>query len=244
MNYTKIYTAVLKVYQDCDIHSFPFSCEDVISHYGYHLISYRQAAEQRKELYDICMLCSQDAFLDKNNHMILYNPHALSNRPRFSLMHELGHIILEHQGEDDEQEKEANMFAGMLLAPPMAVHYSRLREPDRISSAFEISYDAACCALNQYYRWYEYVLASKMSSQDKQMYRHFYDEEAKCFVWTRHTCNICHSTILNSPLKTCPSCPSKVYVSYTPTYIPSKNMLHTVQNHTLRRAEQRWLYDV
>ena len=123
LNYDKIYAAVLGVYKDCDIHSFPFSCKEVIAHYGYRLLTYHQAAGQKEELYEICRLYSEDAFLDRTNRLVLYNPHVPGERPRFSQMHELGHIILDHHGEDEEQEKEANMFAGMLLAPSMAIHY-------------------------------------------------------------------------------------------------------------------------
>jgi Zn-dependent peptidase ImmA (M78 family) len=39
-------------------------------------------------------------------------------RQRFSIAHELGHHLLHHcHGENDLAEKEANIFAGALLAP-------------------------------------------------------------------------------------------------------------------------------
>lgn len=152
MNYEKVYAAVLDVYEYCQIRSFPFSCKEVFAHYGYRLMSYHEVSEQNPELYQMCTLYSEDAFMDRTNHLVLYNSSIPGQRPRFSQMHELGHIILGHEGEKEEQEKEANLFAGMVLTPSMAIHYSRLRNADDLAYAFQISYNAASCALSKYYR--------------------------------------------------------------------------------------------
>lgn len=157
MNYEKVYAAVLDVYEYCQIRSFPFSCKEVFAHYGYRLMSYHEVSEQNPELYQMCTLYSEDAFMDRTNHLVLYNSSIPGQRPRFSQMHELGHIILGHEGEKEEQEKEANLFAGMVLTPSMAIHYSRLRNADDLAYAFQISYNAASCALSKYYRWYNHV---------------------------------------------------------------------------------------
>ena len=115
MNYEKVYAAVLDVYEYCQIRSFPFSCKEVFAHYGYRLMSYHEVSEQNPELYQMCTLYSEDAFMDRTNHLVLYNSSIPGQRPRFSQMHELGHIILGHEGEKEEQEKEANLFAGMVF---------------------------------------------------------------------------------------------------------------------------------
>ena len=107
------------------------------------------------------------------------------------------------EADKEEQEKEANLFAGMVLTPSMAIHYSRLRNADDLAYAFQISYDAASCALSKYYRWYNHVLAYKMSPLDKRMYRHFYNQDKKCFVWNRHECSSCHKALYNCTCQLC-----------------------------------------
>lgn len=64
--------------------------------------------------------------MDKNGiSFILYKRAMSDERKRFTVAHELGHIILEHitfggdssQLSSSSQEKEANQFAGSLLVP-------------------------------------------------------------------------------------------------------------------------------
>lgn len=246
MNYEKIYSAVLDVYQKCQIYSFPFSCKDVLARYGYRLMSYHEIAKQNKELSQMCALYSEDAFMDRAHHLILYNSDVPGLRPRFTQMHELGHIVLAHEGEKEEQEKEANLFAGMILAPSMAIHYSHLRDPEDLSCAFQISYDAATCALRQYYRWYNHVLAHKMSSLDKQMYLHFYHPDKKCFVWNQHVCASCQEPLYNCTGLLCTDCQKqeeqKESVIYYPDFF-SHDIFEQEQDQILRKLEARWLYD-
>ncbi len=62
---------------------------------------------------------------DENGLMfIMYNKNSSLVRKRFTLAHELGHIVLEHvtigkssQHSSNSQETEANSFAGELLVP-------------------------------------------------------------------------------------------------------------------------------
>ena len=43
-------------------------------------------------------------------------------RIRFTIMHEIGHIVLDHTEHSDLAESEANFFAKYALAPPPLVH--------------------------------------------------------------------------------------------------------------------------
>lgn len=52
--------------------------------------------------------------------VILVNRGLPPDRERFTLMHELGHLIM-HQLPDDDQERQANQFAGEFLAPAVEV---------------------------------------------------------------------------------------------------------------------------
>lgn len=75
-------------------------------------------------------------YVEANEYLILYNENVNEYRIRFSLAHELGHIVLGHLNEeitelsrgglDDityyKMEGEANVFAGNFLAPPIIIN--------------------------------------------------------------------------------------------------------------------------
>lgn len=76
--------------------------------------------------------CEHDDFdgvsliTDKGNHIIIVNRNMSNDRKRFTLAHELGHILM-HQNVDfiisasRDREKEANAFASELLMPAQAL---------------------------------------------------------------------------------------------------------------------------
>ena len=171
-------------------------------------------------------------------------PRKLSRNSKFNL------ISVRIVTESDEaflQTKDANLFAGMVLTPSMAIHYSRLRNADDLAYAFQISYNAASCALSKYYRWYNHVLAYKMSPLDKRMYRHFYNQDKKCFVWNRHECSSCHKALYNCTCQLCPSCQNPPPVDNPFILYPrfsSQDMIEVEQKIELRRQEYNWLYNI
>lgn len=75
-------------------------------------------------------------------------------RQRFTIAHELGHILLGHVGEhqlvnrepastDNPIEQEANVFASRILAPACVLWALNARSPEEISDLCRISYQAA-----------------------------------------------------------------------------------------------------
>ena len=75
-------------------------------------------------------------------------------RQRFTIAHELGHILLGHVGEhtlvnreqsakDNPIEQEANVFASRILAPACVLWALDARTPEQISALCRISYTAA-----------------------------------------------------------------------------------------------------
>ena len=64
---------------------------------------------------------STDGFTMRHgkNYIIVYNdaPHIPYARKRFTVAHELGHVVLRHQRNGEAEECEADTFARNLLAP-------------------------------------------------------------------------------------------------------------------------------
>lgn len=95
-----------------------------------------------------------DAFTirkDSGDHIsyeLLYNSHANKCRMRFTLAHELGHILLKHHQEELWEDKEADYFASQLLAPRpvfnvLAVRGFDTSNPELIAMVFRLSKAAA-----------------------------------------------------------------------------------------------------
>ena len=241
MDYNKIVTETIEVFRKCDIHSFPIDCEDLLKHYGYRLFSYKELRDLNPELYNLSLGYSEDAFQTGTSKIIAYNPDRPHRRIRFSLMHELGHHVLEHSGSSDPNEKEANAFASHILAPRMAIHYSRCKNANDVAKLFDISFEAADNAFMDYRRWHRNVVMYKMSAVDKAMYTHFYNTNQKCFVWSKQNCCFCGKVLYNSIDGHCRIC------TLPPAPLERKRYYADVfcddNDRILRRQHLKWLYD-
>ncbi len=77
----------------------------------------RMSGMSREEL--LATGVSQDGFTVRQNGraVIVYNEALPETRRRFTIAHELGHIVLGHDCDDRERDAEANCFARNLLMP-------------------------------------------------------------------------------------------------------------------------------
>lgn len=240
MDYNKIVTATIEVFRNCDVHSFPIDCGDLLKHYGYRLFSYKELRDRSPELYSLSLGYSEDAFRAGASRIVAYNPDRPHGRIRFSLMHELGHHVLEHTGVSDQNEKEANAFASHILAPRMAIHYSRCKNANDVARLFDMSFEAADNAFIDYRRWHRNVVIYKMSTVDKAMYAHFFNSDQKCFVWSKRSCCFCGKVLYNSMESHCKIC--------TLPPAPKDRRLYAGgyyddNDRILQRQHLKWLYD-
>lgn len=241
MDYNKVVTATIEVFWKCDVHSFPIDCEDLLKHYGYRLFSYKELRDRNPELYSLSLGYSEDAFRVGAPKIVAYNPDRPHGRIRFSLMHELGHHVLGHNGTSERNEKEANAFASHILAPRMAIHYSRCKNANDVARLFDMSFEAADNAFIDYRRWHRNVVMYKMSTVDKAMYAHFYNRDQKCFVWSKQSCCFCGRVLYNSMESHCKICtlppaPMERKRYYADVYCDDNDRI-------LRRQHLKWLYD-
>ena len=240
MDYNKIVTATIEVFRKCDVHSFPIDCEDLLKHYGYRIFSYKELRDLNPELYNLSLRYSEDAFRAGASKIVAYNPDRPHGRIRFSLMHELGHHVLGHNGASDQNEKEANAFASHILAPRMAIHYSRCKNANDVARLFDMSFEAADNAFIDYRRWHRNVVMYKMSATDKAMYAHFYNKDQKCFVWSKQNCCFCGRVLYNSMESHCKICTlppaPKEHYQYAGGYYDDNDRI-------LQRQHLKWLYD-
>lgn len=224
MNYFFIQQKILEIFSAYNIYSFPVNCFSLLENTGYRVFSYLGLEMKNRELYELCASYSDDACRSSSAKIVAYNQDMPAGRINFSLAHELGHIVLEHPCSNDYYEQEANYFASNLLAPRMAIHYSRCKNANDVAKKFNLSDEASQYAFEDYRRWHRYIVThgNKMSQIDRAMYAHFYDPKYKGFVWHIDECYICGKKVLNNYI--CGVCEARrqyderMYNTFLPEY--------------------------
>lgn len=75
----------------------------------------------------------------KNRYIICYNELKDETTIRFTIAHELGHIILKHDKDSESTDKEANCFARNILCPVQIADGFGVRTVREYVNCFEIS---------------------------------------------------------------------------------------------------------
>lgn len=210
MDTNLIQTKILEIFKQCSIKQFPINCFSVLKSLEIPLYPYSSLSEIKQKS---CHLISDDAFIFSNG--IYYNDSVkLDRRLRFSLMHELGHLILKHKDfQDQENEHEANFFASHFLAPRMLIHYTGCKNANDVAKRFLLSLEASDYAFQDYRRWHRLVIY-RMSLIDQEFYDFFYQPKIQKFAYDTHPCIFCQSEIYNQPDEPCcPKCKPGVKTS-------------------------------
>ena len=132
------------------------------------------SAKKEKECYKV----SDDAFKLKGK--IYYNdsfPYIC--RQRFTLMHEVGHILLKHVGDTKENDDETNYFASHFLAPRILIHKYKCHDAIQIHDKFGLSYQASNRALMSYKEWFRNISysATRKPTEPEQQLEHIFFPE-------------------------------------------------------------------
>lgn len=135
-------------------------------------------------------------------------------RIRWTIMHEIGHIVLNHlvdfkktgverggltKKEYKVLEREADFFAGHVLAPPVILHKINARNYSEILKVCNLSEEAAINRANFQNRWRPTIneLSFKLILQFKNFIH-------------RKKCNNCSFWFISSEAKFCPICGEKL----------------------------------
>ena len=150
------------------IDRLPVEPTRIIARNGWGLVTYERLAElDGIPPAAVASLCrSGDGFTIFNgrNYCIAYNSTGHTfGRVVFTLMHEIGHITLGHLSRPDSDalsgdgndtlEREADYFAGCVLAPSVVIERCGLKNPAQLSAACGLSHQAAVRRLEQHRLW-------------------------------------------------------------------------------------------
>ena len=145
--YDSIESDVYELIEDFGLTEYPLSMRQVCAKLQIDLRPYSDLSANAQTT---AMEFSEDIFhiggdyARMNRFRFLYNDLKPVSRIQYNIAHEIAHIALNIVGETPYEEKEAEYFAGYLLAPdPLVhVHCPNLDIAD-IQRKFDISHDAA-----------------------------------------------------------------------------------------------------
>lgn len=89
----------------------------------------------------------------RSTTVIFYNDTMSRQRIRFTILHEIGHIVLGHKQSSELAEAEANFFAKYAIAPPVLVRCIHPTDYVEIADAFDISLECAYFCMGYYAKW-------------------------------------------------------------------------------------------
>lgn len=139
-----------------DVACVPVNGFELATKMGIKIIPYSAFPESKQWL---LIKKSEDGFSVERNigeWYIYYNNKKDYGRINNTIMHEIGHIVLDHSEDSELAEKEVKFFAKYALVPPVLVHKLKLDNPNDISEIFDVSFEAACYAYSYYKKWLRY----------------------------------------------------------------------------------------
>lgn len=215
-----------------NITKLPFVPLDVLHQMGVKINTYGKIANRLNCSYDEITetfesadgYSSYDA--DTNRYAVAYNETRLPpERQRWTLAHELGHIVLGHFVEFDATrltraglsneeyrvlDQEADAFASEVLAPRLVLFESgAYHDRDDIKYACDISFTAA----EYKARYLSRIVAFTDTQEHLLLRKQFFD-----FMHTQY-CPTCHALFVSEDADYCPVCGGMHHTWYNPNLL-------------------------
>lgn len=172
MDLVPLCECIYNIYKKYNIKKFPIDCFELVEKCGYKIKEFSDLTVKKQKAF---IKLSEDACLIDDT--LYYIEHSVYGRIKFSIAHELGHIFLNTDSEDD-----ADNFASHFLAPRIMIHKYRCDTAEQIHEIFGLSYDASNRALMDYRNWYENIAHTthRPSEPEIQLELLFFPEKKEC----------------------------------------------------------------
>lgn len=148
---------VIALFERYDIRCIPINGFEIAYKMGMKLIPYSSLSS--KKLMAITKSSQDGLYIEDldGNDLIYYNDKTSYARMNMTILHEIGHCVLDHQGINEaEEEAEARFFAKYAVAPPPLVHRISPKCSEELGAIFHISRTAAIYAYDYYQKWLAY----------------------------------------------------------------------------------------
>lgn len=159
MDLVPLYECIYNIYKKYNIKKFPIDCFELVEKCGYKIKEFSDLTVKKQKAF---IELSEDACLIDDT--LYYIEHSVYGRIKFSIAHELGHIFLNTDSEDD-----ADNFASHFLAPRILIHKYRCNTAEQIHEIFGLSYEASNRALMDYPNWYENIAQTTHKPSEAEM---------------------------------------------------------------------------
>lgn len=160
--YEIIKKKVVELFQFLNIHRIPIDCFEICRRMGIQLVPYSSLSGKKLQAIKkfsqdgVSLLWEENG---KSGWKIFYNDAMPSQRIRFTIMHEIGHIVLDHTEHSELAESEANFFARYALAPSPLVGQLEIEDYVELSTTFDLSLQCASYAMRAYLKWLKHSSA-------------------------------------------------------------------------------------
>ena len=161
--YEEIKQEVLYMFEETETDRFPINCFEIARKLCYTLVPYsklnvflRKLAFRRSE--DGYSKVELDSDSGMYHYVIYYNDLIPCNgRIRWSIFHEIGHIVLGHHdnqaGNEQTEEDEANFFAKYAMCPPPLLNAAGCKCPEDVLLQFDTSEEFSNYAFDYFVNW-------------------------------------------------------------------------------------------
>lgn len=164
-----ILECICDIYKECHISEFGFDLKEICKKLEINLIAYDQFEENANKFYKF----DEDAFniinFKNNKCEIYYNDKIRpKERIKFTIPHEIGHIVLGHhtravENETKAQKKEADEFARQFYVPEAFLIHYNLKTISDLMSNFGITSGYAEVILDRFNQRRNKVLTEQES---------------------------------------------------------------------------------
>lgn len=155
-----------KVLLDCGVCTLPVRVSTICRTLGVRLCSYAQGYPFIQQFHLGAHTHDSDGFLFRLDGVpiIFYNQSRPAGRQRFTVAHELGHLLLGHTGPlvnrephpgDSPTERAANHFAANLLAPACVLRALEVQSAFHLGELCDLTPRCASFRMEQLNRLYE-----------------------------------------------------------------------------------------
>lgn len=173
--YAQIEENVVKMYEDLEICKHPIEPFTITAQLGYITVPYSKLNE---EILLFLKEKEMDGFScyngEENRYYIYYDDEQILARQNFTIMHEIGHIRMNHKESSVLADKIADYFAAYSLVPSPIVYLYCCEDFIDVMYEFNVSEACAVRCFNRFTNWQHY--GGKIKPYEKRLLKLFENE--------------------------------------------------------------------